>query len=56
MLLRLLRDESGAVLSAEAALLGTGGVLGAVVGVNLFAESVNDELRVMGTPRAASER
>lgn len=39
------RDESGAVLSAEAALLGTLGVLGAVVGVNLFAGAVNDELR-----------
>jgi len=39
------RDETGAVLSAEAALLGTVGVLGAVVGVNLFAGAVNDELR-----------
>ena len=39
------QDETGAVLSAEAALLGTVGVLGAVVGVNLFAGAVNDELR-----------
>jgi hypothetical protein len=39
------RDETGAVLSAEAALLGTVGVLGVVVGANLFAKSVNDELR-----------
>lgn len=45
MLLSLLQDESGAILSAEAALLGTVGVLGAVVGVNLFAQSVNDKLR-----------
>lgn len=44
-LLSFVWDESGAVLSAEAALLGTVGVLGAVVGGNLFAESVNDELR-----------
>lgn len=39
------RDETGAVLSAEAALLGTMGVLGVVVGANLFAGSVNGELR-----------
>jgi hypothetical protein len=39
------RDDGGAVLSAEAVLLGTVGILGATVGLNLFAGSVNDELR-----------
>lgn len=39
------RDDGGAVLSAEAVLLGTVGILGATVGLNLLAGSVNDELR-----------
>jgi len=41
---RLLRDESGFVLSAETALIGTVGVIGATVGLGAVANSVNDEL------------
>ncbi len=45
LLSQLARDESGLILSAEAALLGTGAVLASVVGVNLLGSTVNDELR-----------
>ena len=41
---QLLRDEHGFVLSAEMALLGTVGVIGAAVGMSAVAKSVNDEL------------
>lgn len=41
----LLRDEWGAILSAEAALLGTVGVLGAGVGLSSVAESVDQEMK-----------
>ncbi len=41
---QLLRDEYGFVLSAEMALLGTVGVIGAAVGMSAVAKSVNDEL------------
>lgn len=41
---RFLQDERGFVLSAEAVLLGTVGVIGATVGLGAVAESVNDEL------------
>ena len=43
---RFLQDERGFVLSAEAVLLGTVGVIGATVGLGAVAESVNDELTV----------
>ena len=42
--LSLWRDDAGILLSAEAVLLGTTGVLAAVVGLNLVATAVNDEL------------
>ncbi|QDT66044.1 hypothetical protein [Calycomorphotria hydatis] len=45
LLHELLNDESGLVLSAETALLGTVGVLGATVGVHSLATSVNEELK-----------
>ena len=38
-------DEAGAVLSAEAVLLGTVGVMGATVGLNMAATAVNEELK-----------
>jgi hypothetical protein len=41
---QLLRDESGFVLSAEMAILGTVGVIGATVGLSAVARAVNDEL------------
>ncbi len=41
---QLLRDEYGFVLSAEMALLGTVGVIGATVGLSAVARSVNEEL------------
>lgn len=40
----LWHDDEGAVVTAELALLGTVGVLGGVVGLNVMARSVNDEL------------
>ncbi len=40
----LLLDESGAVLSAELALVGTMGVVGATVGLSAAATSVQEEL------------
>jgi len=40
----LLADESGAILSAEAALVGTLGVMGATVGLSTAAQSVDEEL------------
>ena len=42
--MRLWWDEGGAVMTAELALLGTVGVLGGVVGLNVMARSVNEEL------------
>ncbi len=44
LLLQLLRDEYGFVLSAESVLLGTVGVIGATVGLSAASKSVNDEL------------
>lgn len=41
---QLLHDEHGFVLSAEMALLGTVGVIGATVGLTAVTKSVNDEL------------
>jgi hypothetical protein len=41
----LWRDESGLILSAEAVMVGTVGVLGAVVGLNMTTTAVNDELK-----------
>lgn len=40
----LWNDESGMILSAEAALLGTVGVIGATVGLSAAARSINEEL------------
>ena len=42
---KLWQDESGVVLSAEAVLLGTVGVLGAVVGLNTVSTAVDLELK-----------
>ena len=42
---QLARDENGLIVSAETALLGTGGVLASVIGIDLLARSANDELR-----------
>lgn len=44
LFMQLLRDEHGFVLSAEMALLGTVGVIGATVGISAVAKSVNAEL------------
>lgn len=44
MLRQLWNDERGAVVTAELALLGTVGVLGGVVGLNMMARAVNEEL------------
>lgn len=41
---RLWLDESGFVLSSEAVLVGTVGILGATVGLSAISQSVNDEL------------
>lgn len=38
-------DENGFVVTAEAALLGTVGVIGATVGVKMAATSVNEEMK-----------
>lgn len=43
----LWRDECGYVMSAEAAMLGTVGVLGATVGLNMAGTAVNDEMTEM---------
>ncbi|WP_437185604.1 hypothetical protein SH668x_002715 [Planctomicrobium sp. SH668] len=40
----LLSDEAGMILSAEAAFLGTVGVVGATVGLSAIAHSINGEL------------
>jgi hypothetical protein len=40
----LLQDERGAILSAEAVLVGTIGVAGATVGLSAAARSINEEL------------
>jgi len=40
-------DESGMILSAEAALLGTVGIVGATVGLSAARHSVNEELKEM---------
>ena len=45
LLFELWADESGSVLTAEAALLGTMGAVGAAVGLNMAADSVDQELR-----------
>jgi hypothetical protein len=42
---KLWQDESGVVLSAEAVLLGTVGVLGAVVGLNTVSTAVDQEMK-----------
>jgi hypothetical protein len=44
LLKRLWRDERGVVLSAEAVLLGSIGVIGAVVGLGTVTHAVNEEL------------
>jgi len=44
ILKELYRDECGMVLSAEAVLIGTVGVIGASVGLSAVATSVNEEL------------
>uniref|UniRef100_A0A7C4QR48 Histidine kinase n=1 Tax=Schlesneria paludicola TaxID=360056 RepID=A0A7C4QR48_9PLAN len=41
----LWNDQGGAVLSAEVVLVGTVAVLGGVVGLNMAATAVNDELK-----------
>ena len=41
----LWNDESGSVLTAEAALLGTMGMIGAGVGLNMASTSLDEELR-----------
>lgn len=41
-------DESGAILSAEAALLGTVGVVGAGAGLSAISDSVDAELKEVG--------
>lgn len=40
----LLNDESGFVVSSEAVLVGTVGVLGATVGLSVAGDSIHDEL------------
>lgn len=45
---RLWSDEAGVVLSAEAVLLGTVGVLGAVAGLSTISHAVDGELRDVG--------
>lgn len=47
LLKALWRDECGYVMSAEAAMLGTVGVLGATVGLNMAGTAVNDEMTEM---------
>ena len=44
---QLWRDETGAILSAEAVTVGTVTVVGATVGLKMTADSVNDELGEM---------
>lgn len=44
LLKRLWQDERGVILSAEAVLLGTVGVIGAVAGLGAVTHAVNDEL------------
>lgn len=44
MFLRLLRDEAGLVLSAEAMVIGTVGVVGATAGLVAVSRTTNDEL------------
>jgi hypothetical protein len=44
LLKRLWRDEQGVILSAEVVLLGSIGVIGAVVGLGTVTHAVNDEL------------
>ena len=41
----LWRDEAGVVMSTELVLLGTVGVIGATVGLNMVTNSVNAEMR-----------
>lgn len=41
---KLWQDDAGFVLSAEAALLGTMGIVGATVGLGALSKTVNDEL------------
>jgi hypothetical protein len=45
---QFLADEFGGVLSAEAVLIGTVGVIGAVAGMNVATKAVNDELKEFG--------
>jgi hypothetical protein len=42
---RLWRDEAGVVLSAEAVMVGTVGVLGVVAGLSTLSHAVDDELK-----------
>lgn len=44
---KLMLDETGLVLSAESVMIGTVGVLGAVVGLNMVTTSVDAELKEM---------
>jgi hypothetical protein len=45
---KLWRDEAGIVLSAEAVLIGTVGVLGTVVGLSTVSHAVDAELKEVG--------
>ena len=45
---KLWNDETGVLLSAEAAILGTVAVVGMGAGVNVVATSVNEELKEVG--------
>ena len=48
ILRKLLRDETGLVMSAETVMLGTVGVLGVVAGVGAMSSAVNDEMGELG--------
>lgn len=48
VLSELWNDEAGAVLSAEAAIVGTAAVVGVGAGMNVVATAVNDELKEVG--------
>ena len=48
ILRKLLRDETGLVMSAETVMLGTVGVLGVVASVGAMSSAVNDEMGELG--------
>jgi Flp pilus assembly pilin Flp len=48
LLSKLWRDESGVLLSAEAAIVGTVAVVGISTGLTVVAKSVNEELKDVG--------